>query len=182
MSNKYVYNDVNEIIGSNDGSKNKKRKLRVSDLIAYLLCLVVSFGIWVYVVNLESENYEYTFTNVVVSLDGANELKNEHNLSIISGFDEEVNITVVGSRREIQKYTSGDIFAHVDLGSINTADRHSLDVLVDLPDNIKLVSSEPAKINVFVGFLFIFATFIVSLHPKNFCGEIRAACNHNKKC
>ena len=99
---------------------------------------------------LENENYEYTFENVVVQLDGINELKNNKDLSIISGYDQTVSITVVGSRREILNYTADDIFARVDLGAISTADRYSLNVDVELPENMKLVSSDPSRINVFV--------------------------------
>lgn len=126
------------------------KKSRIFDVIAYLLCLAVSFGIWAYVVMLENENFEYTFEKVAVQLDGINELKNDKDLSIISGYDQTVSITVVGSRREILNYTAEDIFARVDLGSISTADRYSLDVEVELPENMKLVSAEPSRINVFV--------------------------------
>lgn len=147
MNNEYVNTDV---IESEDGRKNNKKKLRAVDIIAYFICLVISFGIWVYVVSLENENYQYTFEYVAVQLDGVNELKNEKDLSIISGYDHKVSVTVSGARREIMKYTAEDIFAHVDLGGIISADRYSLDVVVDLPDNIKLVSSEPSRINVFV--------------------------------
>ena len=141
----------NNIIKSGFSEEEKKRKkgIRAVDLIAYLLCLVLSFGIWVYVVSLESENYEYTFKQIVVQPDGVNDLKS-HNLSIITGYDTEISVTVTGSRREISKYTADDIFAHVDVSNITEADRYALDVIVDLPDEIKLVSAEPSKINVMV--------------------------------
>lgn len=147
MNNDNAYYDANEIVVK---SKKKNKKLGAFDIIAYLMCLIISFGIWSYVVMLENENYEYTFEQVAVQLDGINELKNERNLSIISGYDQKVSITVVGSRREILQYTSEDIFARVDLGGVATADRYSLDVSVELPANIKFVSSEPSKVNVFV--------------------------------
>lgn len=133
-----------------ENSKNKKRKIRVVDIIAYIICLLLSFGIWVYVVSLENENYEYTFEQVEVQLEGVSGLQNNKNLSIINGYDNKVSVTVVGSRKEILKYTAEDIFAHVDLDNVNTADRHSLDVMVDLPDNIEFVSAQPSKINVFI--------------------------------
>ena len=136
----------------NEPPKAKHKKLRVLDIVAYVICLAISFGIWVYVVGLENENYEYTFENVAVQLEGVNELRNERNLSILNGYDTKINVTVVGSRREILKYTSEDIYAHVNLDKITTADRHALDVVIDLPDNdnIKFVSSNPGKVNLFV--------------------------------
>lgn len=131
-------------------SENKKRKIRMVDIIAYVICLLLSFGIWAYVVSLENENYEYTFEQVEVQLEGVSGLQNNKGLSIINGYDNKVSITVVGSRREILKYTAEDIFAHVDLDNVNTADRHSLDVMVDLPENIEFVSAQPSKVNVLV--------------------------------
>ncbi len=147
MNNDFLNSDRANDIGSN---QKKNKKFRALDIVAYILCLALSFGIWAYVVSLENENYEYTFENVPVQLEGVNEMKNEKNLSVISGYDTKVNITVVGSRREILKYSAEDIFAHVNLGGVTAADRHSLDVMVDLPENITFVSSNPSKINVFV--------------------------------
>lgn len=134
----------------NNSVTPKKKATRIVDLIAYLLCLVVAFGIWAYVIGTENNEYEYVFTDVVVNLEGVNELKEQYNLSPISGFGTEIKITVKGLRSEIANYTSDDIFAYVDLGFVNSADRHSLEVKVDLPGNIELVSAEPSKVNVFV--------------------------------
>ena len=141
---------TNEPIKAEKESVDKTKRSRIFDIIAYLLCLAVSFGIWAYVVMLENENFEYTFENVLVQLEGINELKNDKDLSIISGYDQTVSITVVGSRKEILKYTAEDIFARVDLGSVSSADRYSLNVDVELPENMKLVLTEPSRINVFV--------------------------------
>lgn len=145
---KYFINSNSSAMEDTDIETRKKR-IRAIDVIAYFLCLLLSFGIWLYVLSLESENYEYTFTNIAVQLEGINDLKG-HDLSIISGYDTEVSVTVSGSRREILKYTSEDVFAHVDISNISEADRYSLDVMIDLPDNMKLVSTEPSKINVMV--------------------------------
>ena len=146
MNNEYlIHNEDGEFV-----SKNKTRKIKASDIVAYLICLLISFSVWAYIVSLENQNYEYTFEQVLVQLDGVNELQSDKNLSIINGYDNRISITVVGSRKDIIKYSSEDIFAHVNLDGINDADRYSLDVMVDLPDGVKLVSAQPSKINVFV--------------------------------
>lgn len=130
--------------------ESPKKKARGLDIIAYFLCLVVAFGIWAYVTSTEAEEYEYQFTGVSVDLEGVSALMNRSDLSPISGEGNVITVTVKGSRREISKYSSEDIVAYVDLSSITTANRHSLDVQVDLPGNIQLVSAEPAKVTVFV--------------------------------
>ncbi len=134
----------------NDGYVQKKRRVKAIDIVAYVICLLIAFGIWTYVLYTENSDYEYKFTGVIVELDGAATLKENHNLTPINGYGTEVTITVRGPRSEIMKYDSEDIFAYVDLSSVSQANRYSLEVNVDLPQNIQLVSSEPAKINVFV--------------------------------
>ena len=130
--------------------KAPKKKGRILDIVAYLLCLLVAISIWAYVSMTEADTYEYQFTGVVVNLEGVGALANRNNLLPISGEGQEITITVKGSRSEIAKYTSEDIFAYVDLSFLSSADRHSLEVHVDLPGNMQLVSANPAKVTVFV--------------------------------
>ena len=146
MSNETLNNSVVEV----NPKKNSKKKIRVLDVIAYILCLLVAFGIWAYVTITENSEYEYQFTGVIVNLEGVSTIKQEHDLSPISGYGKEITITVKGSRSEILKYTSDDIFAYVNLSHISTANRHTLEVHVDLPEGIQFVSAAPSKINVFV--------------------------------
>ena len=127
-----------------------KKKGRILDIMAYLLCLLIAVGIWAYVTITEADTYEYRFTGVVVNLEGVGALANSSDLSPISGEGQEITVTVKGSRSEIAKYTAEDIFAYVDLSSINMADRHTLEINIDLPGNMQLISANPAKITVFV--------------------------------
>ena len=149
-----------------ENSTRKRKKIRMSDIIIYVVCLVISFGVWVYVVGVENENYEYTFENVAVQFRGVNELTNERSLSILSGYDTKINVTVVGSRREIIKYTAEDIYAYIDLDDVDTASRHALEVSIDLPDNMKLVSSSATKVNVVVDET-VTMTFDIDIEKKN---------------
>ena len=121
------------------------------DIIVYLICLVLAFCIWMYVIGTENEEYEYTFTDVSVMLDGIYELQNERGLSILNGYETKVSITVKGHRSDIIKYTEEDIFARVNLESLSAAGEYSLEVIADLPNgNITHVSTYPSKINVLV--------------------------------
>ena len=132
------------------GAPSRKKKIKAIDIVAYIICLVVAFGIWAYVTSTENGEYEYQFTGVSVNLDGVSELKNKYNLLPISGYSTEMTLTVKGHRSEITKYTAEDIYAYVDLSLIETAGRYSLEIRFDLPNNMQLVSAEPAIIPVFV--------------------------------
>lgn len=159
----------NEFLNSEQEQENnhskKNKKIKLSDVFAYLVCLLVALGIWVYVVGLETENYEYTFENVAVQLEGVNELKNDRNLSILSGYDATINITVVGSRKDILKYTSEDIYAYINLDGVTKADRHALDIVVELPEGMRFVSSNSTKINVLIDEL-VSMTFGIEIVPR----------------
>ena len=53
----------NEFLNSereNEKKPKKHKKFRIMDIFAYLLCLLISLGIWAYVVSVENDNYEYT--------------------------------------------------------------------------------------------------------------------------
>ena len=130
--------------------ESPKKKARGLDIIAYFFCLIIAFGIWAYVTTTQADEYEYQFTGVVVDLEGVSSLTSKSNLSPIGGEGSTITVTVKGSRREISKYSAEDIKAYVDLSTITTANRHTLDVHISLPGNIQLVSSEPARISVFV--------------------------------
>lgn len=142
----------NENINQNAQGEVKapKKRARLLDVIAYVVCLLIAFSIWAYVTVTENSEYEYQFKGVVVNLNGVTALKEDFDLAPISGYGQEITITVKGSRSDILEYTAEDIFAYVDLGKIQSAERYSLDVKVDLPAGMQFVSAEPAKINVFV--------------------------------
>ena len=144
MSNENINQNVQENV------KAPKKRARLLDVIAYVVCLLIALSIWAYVTTTENSEYEYQFKGVVVNLDGVTALKENFDLAPISGYGQEVTITVKGLRSEILEYTAEDIFAYVDLSKIQSAERFSLDVKVDLPAGMQFVSAEPAKINVFV--------------------------------
>ena len=47
-----------------------------------ILCMVCAFIIWLYVMEVDSPDYESEFLDVPVNLAGVSTLENEHNLSV----------------------------------------------------------------------------------------------------
>lgn len=136
---------------SREPRRREKRGFRIVDLIAYMICLLLSIGIWVYVIGTENEEYEYTFTDVIVRVEGASELEKSRGLSVVKEYTTKVNVTVKGYRSEIMKYTAEDLFAYVNVGSISDTGIHSLNISAELPvGKLNLVSVSPASVNVFV--------------------------------
>lgn len=132
-------------------AQKRDRRFRIVDLVAFIACFAIALSVWIYVIGTENEEYEYTFTDVVVKYYGVTQLQNEHGLSIISENETKVNITVKGFRSEIMKYSSEDFSAYVDVDTISEVGMHSLGVMTELPEGkMSMVSTSPAAINVLV--------------------------------
>ena len=141
----------NQASAINEAQAPKTKRLRVFDLAIFVVCFLISCSIWLYVTGMENGEFEYTFTDVVVNVDGASALLDEQGLSLISQQEYKVNITVRGYRREIMKYGADDFFAHVDVDTIGGAGTHSMSIIAEAPaNNISIISTSPSAVNIFV--------------------------------
>lgn len=128
----------------------KRKNTKRGDFVAKILCVVVAFIIWLYVMNVESPEYEKTFQSVPVTIENAALLSSSQNLSIISGNGNIIDITVKGKKSEIKKYSIEDIKASVDVSGITQEGRHTLDVSVSVPTGLAVSGVSPNNINVSV--------------------------------
>lgn len=119
-------------------------------IFAKLLCLVAAICVWLYVMNQESVGYERTFTQVPVLVDGVSALNAENDMTVISGYDNTVDVTVSGKKSEVQALTPEDIRASVDVSRLSEAGRHTLAVQIQIPDNMTQVSDGEVTADVYV--------------------------------
>ena len=111
---------------------NKKSKK--NELIPKLCCLFCAIGLWLLVSGQNTDiQHEITYYGVPVKIDNANVLSENSGLSIISGYDYNINITVRGNRAKLSNYSSEDIIASVDVSKISEAGEHDLNVVVSFP-------------------------------------------------
>jgi YbbR domain-containing protein len=123
-----------------------ERNLSRIDKWAMFVCLLCSFTIWLYVMNTDDTSYEKSIANVNVVIEGSSSL-NERGMSVISGFDNVVTVTLKGRRSDIAGLSAGDINAYVDVSDIAEAGRYTLPVKVELPKNSSLVLVEPSSLS-----------------------------------
>ena len=109
---------------TNKSGETVRERLKTSDLIPRLLCVVIAVIIWLYVMSNESPDYERTFSGVTVSIENAALLSSEYDLSVISGYGERADITVTGKKSDLISYSLEDIVPSVDVGSITTPGKH----------------------------------------------------------
>ena len=107
-----------------------------SKLGSFLLAFVIALGLWLYVVNYISTDYEQTLYNVPVGLDGKSILTTERGFMILSEDDYRVNITVSGSRQDVSKINAGNIQLVADLKGIYDAGEHKLTYNIIYPGNV----------------------------------------------
>lgn len=143
-----------------DGTQGSSR---VVNAVAFVVCLVIAVSAWLYVMQTESPEYEETFTRVAVEIENASRLSQTNSLSVIGGWNAEVEVKVKGKKSDIVKYTAEDILASVDVGSITSSGVHALDVSVRLPDRLSFVSCYPSSIQVEVDYV---KTKTVRVEPK----------------
>lgn len=136
-------------------------------VLTLLLSLAISFALWLYVVTVISPESETTIYNVPVELVGAGYLDTQ-DLIIVSSTDGlKVNLTLGGSRSDLNKLNNSNVTVVADLSQITHAGEHKLDcsvsfqsgtaeVLVQDPDSItvvvadKLTKTVPVEVN-FIG-------------------------------
>lgn len=119
---------------------------RLSDLAIKILAVIVAFIIWFYAMSTDSPTFTKTFGAVPVDI--LNET--ETGLSIISGYDYTVDITVQGKKSEINKLDTKGIAAYVDAGGISMAGRYTLSINVTLPDGVTLTDKSVNSISVYM--------------------------------
>ena len=115
-------------------NKFKELFLNRDNLAAKIFCVIFALALWLMVVSQNPDiQYEMTYYAVPVSISNANSLSESSDLSIISGYDYNINITVRGNRAKLSNYTSEDISAFVDVGGITASGEHELPVVISLP-------------------------------------------------
>lgn len=140
-----VYSDYDEIYETNTDS-GRRGGLQ---LIARIVCFLLAFAIWLYVVDNDADDYEKTFTLIPIDIDGAQILADVGNMSVINLEESAVSVTVRGKRKEVNALTSDDFRAYISVGGLTTAERHLLTVAVDLPEGVEKINVEPSAVNVY---------------------------------
>jgi len=134
----------------NDDGTYVVRTNRKMSLLAFILCIVIAFAIWIYVMNTENSNYTKTFS-VPIEVLGEEELYEHENLSFYDISNTVTNITVQGTKADIRKYSEKDFHAYVDISGIREKGRSLVGITVESPSaNIQVTVKDPASVTVYV--------------------------------
>lgn len=113
-------------------SESAKKK---STLLPKLCCLFCALGLWLLVSGESDVQDEKTYNDIPVEIVNADILRERSGLSIISGDDYVINITVRGNRAKLASFDSSSIKAKVDVSELSEPKVYSLDVVVTPPSS-----------------------------------------------
>ena len=133
-----------------ENNKNKKQNnKKISSIIAFAVCVIVAFGMWIYVMNVESPKYSQTVSDVTVELTGTDKLA-ENELAIFSGYGMKIDVTLSGKKSIVSRLAAEDIVVTADLSRIEASGRYSLKTVVDVPVGCKLIGVSQDTVSVYV--------------------------------
>jgi YbbR domain-containing protein len=127
-------------------AKNKKR----SDLTVWIICLLASFVVWLYVMSVESPLYEKSFSSVPITIKNSEVLAQEKSLSVISDGNMTVDLTVSGSKKDFGDFGVEDLDVSIDVSGIEDTGKHTLDIKVSLPSGMVIKSIVPSSVTLHV--------------------------------
>lgn len=121
-------------------------------ILAFLLALVVSIGLWVYAVTVVNPDGRADIKGVRVRLVGLIDLQNR-NLMLTEGAEQYVNVSVSGRRSDLKELNSSSLEAIADVSNIDAAGEYDLSWTLDPPStvasgDIRLIDTNSNKITV----------------------------------
>jgi len=114
-----------------------------------IACLLLSFIIWVYVMQVDNPEHEETIHAVEVALINTATLEGQRNLSVYSGFGNTVDVNVIGQKSLISKLSAEDIKVTADVSGIQSAGMHAVELQIELPSGLSLGSVSQNSIQVY---------------------------------
>ena len=135
-----------------DASKGdyQVKESRTEKLIAKILCVLAAISLGFYVVMTDTPTDEKVFSGISVDIRGRDRIEDTLGLTIISGYDLTVDVTVKGPRADINRLTVDDVKAYIDMKTVDGAGEYTLPIRTSLPNGITAGSLSANYMNVYV--------------------------------
>lgn len=142
-----------------------KNKFSDSRIFWALLSLLTAFLIWIYYTSNYATSMTNTFYNVEVTYSGEEAMRDSLNLVVSQEYNETVNVTLTGNRREISKLSAEDLKAVVNLSNVTREGYRTMPYTISYPTSvnssgIKVTSQSPQTVGLYISKL---ATKIVEV-------------------
>ena len=143
----------NKIATENAGGVNTKKKKNKFHIVQFIICVLIAFSIWVYVMNVKMSDNTKTFS-IVPDVKGESTLQNEAGLSVFGSVSDPVKITIKGTKAEMLKYSEKDFKVSIDVSTAEEAGISSFGVAVESPSAaLTVVQTEPSMISLMIDYM-----------------------------
>ncbi|MCI5636103.1 MAG: CdaR family protein [Sarcina ventriculi] len=139
------------------GKNNKKRKIisqvlkivKEKNLMVKLVCLLLSFGLWIYISNIENPIKQYTITNIPVQIVNLDVLK-EDNLTLAPDQNFTISLTIQGTSTNIYSINKSQFTAVANLSNytLKSGDNSIPVEITNSPNNVNIKNNGVLRINI----------------------------------
>lgn len=112
--------------------------------------MLAAIILWFYVVMTDTTTDEKVFSGISVDIRGRDRIEDTLGLTIISGYDLTVDVTVKGPRADINRLTVDDVKAYIDMKTVDGAGEYTLPIRTSLPNGITAGSLSANYMTVYV--------------------------------
>ena len=128
-----------------------KKGSRKSTIITMIFCVIASFVLWLYVMEVDSPVWESEFSTVKVTVRTTAADGTDNGLSAMTaGTSQVVDVVLRGRKTVLTALKAEDIDAYVDASSVTTAGRNTYPVKIDAPEGTSVVSCSPSELTVYL--------------------------------
>lgn len=139
------------------GKNNKKRKIisqvlkivKEKNLMVKLVCLLLSFGLWIYISNIENPIKQYTITNIPVQIVNLDVLK-EDNLTLAPDQNFTISLTIQGTSTNIYSINKSQftVVANLSNYTLKSGDNSIPVEIMNSPNNVNIKNNGVLRINI----------------------------------
>ena len=123
------------------GDYKVKTRSKFTDILILAASLILAFSLWIYAAGMNKTLVSAVFNAVPV------EIRGEHtSLSVYSGGSATVDVTVQGTRQELNSIEASDIKAWADISNYDTAGRYSVSVNVTVPGSLYVLEQSVSTV------------------------------------
>lgn len=106
-----------------------------SKIVSALVAIAFAFGLWLYVITVESPGSDQKYYNIPVVFEGETILK-DRKLMITSGTPADVDLHLSGNRSDLDQVNSANITVKADLTKIYDPGQHELEYTISYPGSV----------------------------------------------
>ena len=139
------------------GKNNKKRKIisqvlkivKEKNLMVKLVCLLLSFGLWIYISNIENPIKQHTRTNIPVQIVNLDVLK-EDNLTLAPDQNFTISLTIQGTSTNIYSINKSQftVVANLSNYTLKSGDNSIPVEITNSPNNVNIKNNGVLRINI----------------------------------